>query len=182
MRATYPDLPSVGRFESETFEPEKWTPLYDGAPFANRLPDDTFWAARQVMAFSDEDIRAIVQVAQYSDPEAERWIADRLIDRRDRIGRTYFDGVLPLDDFAVRGDELTFRDLAVQHRFVEPRAYRVDWWLFDNRAGKPSSQIGPPTLERQRSAWCDRRACGQLRHGALRGRRGSVRARRSRCT
>ena len=149
MRATYPDLPSVGRFESETFEPEKWTPLYEAAPFANRLPDDVFWAAKQVMAFSDEDIRAIVEVAEYSDPKAERWIADRLIDRRDRIGRTYFEGVLPLDDFAVRGDELTFRDLAVQYRFVEPRAYRVDWWLFDNRAGKPSSPIGPPTLERR---------------------------------
>ena len=79
---------------------------------------------------------------------AERWIADRLIDRRDRIGRTYFDGVLPLDDFAVRGGELTFRDLAVQHRVVEPRAYRMDWWLFDNRAGKPSTQIGQSTLDR----------------------------------
>ena len=73
------------------------------APFANRLPDDAFWAARQVVAFTDEDIRAIVQVAQYSDPKAERWIADCLIERRDRIGRTYFAKVLPLDDIAVRG-------------------------------------------------------------------------------
>ena len=64
MRAKYPDLPSVGRFESETFDPEEWTPLYELAPFANRLPDDTFWAARQVMAFTDEDIRAIVEIGE----------------------------------------------------------------------------------------------------------------------
>ena len=63
MRASYPDLPSVGRFEAETFEPDNWVALYDLAPFANRLPDDTFWAARQVMAFTDDDIRTIVQAA-----------------------------------------------------------------------------------------------------------------------
>ena len=76
----------VRRRSSRTSGPR----LYDLAPFANRLPDDAFWAARQVVAFTDEDIRAIVQVAQYSDPKAERWIADCLIDRRDRIGRDVF--------------------------------------------------------------------------------------------
>ena len=143
MRANYPGLPAVGRFDSETFEPDKWSPVYDVAPFANRLPDDTFWAARQVMAFSDEDIRAIVSVAQYSDPNAERWIADCLIDRRDRIGRTYFAKVLPLDGIAVRGGELIFTDLAVQHGYAQRRdSYQVDWWTYDNQAGKPLTRIG----------------------------------------
>jgi hypothetical protein len=141
MRAKYPDLPAVGRFESATFEADKWTPNYDVAPFANRLPDDTFWAARQVMAFSDDDIRAIVRVAQYSNQTAERWIADSLIERRNRIGRTYFARVLPLDDFEVRGGALVFTDLAVRHRFVEPRRYLIEWRLFDNTAGKPGSLI-----------------------------------------
>jgi hypothetical protein len=142
IRAKYPDLPAVGRFECEHFEPEAWTPNYDVASFANRLPDDTFWAARQVMAFSDEEIRAIVRVAQYSDARAEAWIADCLIERRNRIGRTYFDKVLPLDGFAVRGNELVFTDLAVQHQFAKPRRYRVEWWTYDNAAGKPSARIG----------------------------------------
>jgi hypothetical protein len=145
MRAKYPGLPAVGSFESMTFEPDKWIPLYDTAPFANRLPDDAFWAARQVVAFTDEDIRAIVRVAQYSDPEAERWIADRLIDRRDRIGRTYFAKVLPLDDIAVRGTELTYVDLGVQHHYAEPRRYRVEWLTYDNKAGKPSALLGSTT-------------------------------------
>ena len=93
-------------------------------------------------AFTDEDIRAIVQVAQYSDPRAERWIADCLIERRNRIGRTYFATVLPLDDIAVRGAELTFVDLAVQHQYAAPRRYRVDWLTYDNKAGKPSAVLG----------------------------------------
>jgi hypothetical protein len=148
MRASYPDLPAVGRFDSESFEPEKWTPLYDVAPFANRLPDDTFWAARQVMAFTDDDIRTIVKVAQYSDARVERWIANCLIERRNRIGRAYFAKVLPLDDIAVRGAELTFVDLAVQYKFEEPRRHRVDWLTYDNKAGKPSTLLST-TEDRQ---------------------------------
>ena len=138
MRTSYPDLPAVGRFDSETFEPETWTQLYDVAPFANRLPDDTFWAARQVMLFTDADIRTIVQVAQYSDPKVDRWIADCLIDRRNRIGRTYFAKVLPIDEISVRGMELTFVDLAAQYKFADPRRLRVDWAMYDNKTGKPS--------------------------------------------
>ena len=145
MRAKYPGLPAVGGFDSGTFEPDKWMPLYDLAPFANRLPDDGFWAARQVAAFTDEEIRAIVQVAEYSDPKAERWIADCLIDRRDRIGRTYFAKVLPLDDIALRGAELTFVDVAVQHKYAAPRGYRAEWLTYDNKAGKPSASLGSTT-------------------------------------
>ena len=142
MRAKYPDLPAVGAFDSKTFEPEKWTPVYDVAPFANRLPDDAFWAARQVAAFTDDEIRAIVQVAQYSDPKAEQWIAECLIDRRDRIGRAYFATVLPLDEIAVRGGELTFVDLALQHKYAAARRYRVDWLTYDNKTAKPSAVLG----------------------------------------
>ena len=141
MRAKYPDLPAVGGFDAETFEPEKWANLYEVAPFANRLPDDAFWAARQVAAFTDEDIRAIVQVAQYSNPEASQWIANCLIERRNRIGRTYFAAVLALDEIAVRGGDLAFVDLAVRHQYAAPRRYRINWLTYDNSAGRPAAVL-----------------------------------------
>jgi hypothetical protein len=142
MRASYPDLPAVGRFDAATFEPDKWTPRYDLAPLANRLPDDTFWAARLVMAFSDADIRAIVETGEYSDPKAASWIADCLIERRNRIGRTYFSRVLPLSGFAVRDGALAFDDLAARYRFAAPRVYRADWSMFDNASAKPAKHLG----------------------------------------
>lgn len=142
MRAKYPALPSVGAFDALTFDPEKWNSVYDLAAFANRLPDDAFWAARQVVAFTDDDIRAIVEVAHYSDPQAGRWIADCLIERRNRIGRTYFAKVLPLDGIGVHGDELTFVDLALQHHYVAARDYRIDWLTYDNQTAKPSAVLG----------------------------------------
>jgi len=49
-RASYPSYPSIGRFESKVFDPRKWVPEYPNIAFDNRLPDDEFWAAKQVMA------------------------------------------------------------------------------------------------------------------------------------
>ena len=62
--------------------------LYDVAPFANRLPDDTFWAARQVMAFTDDDIRAIVAGCAVLRPEG-RTVDCRLPDRAAQPNRPH---------------------------------------------------------------------------------------------
>ncbi|MCZ2154502.1 MAG: hypothetical protein LC114_11480, partial [Bryobacterales bacterium] len=56
-RAHYPNFPSVGLFEWKTFDPETWRPEYINPAFHNALPDDTFWAAKQVMALTDDQIR-----------------------------------------------------------------------------------------------------------------------------
>src|SRR5688572_18950291 len=71
IRVDYPDLPSIGRFESKSFEPERWKPEYPNPAFMNALPDDNYWAAKIVMAFSDDDIRAVVRAGGLSDPNAE---------------------------------------------------------------------------------------------------------------
>ncbi len=84
------------------------------------------------MAFTDSQIRAIVKTGQYSNPEAEKWIADRLIERRDKIGKTFFSKVLPLDRFAVAEGRLIFEDLAVKHRLAPALNYVVRWSRFDN--------------------------------------------------
>jgi hypothetical protein len=55
MREEYPDLPEVGTFGSQTFDPDTWTSNDPITAFDNRLPDDTFWAAKQVMAFTDAE-------------------------------------------------------------------------------------------------------------------------------
>ena len=141
MKAKYPDLREVGALEASTFKPEEWTTNHSIAPFANRLPDDAFWAARQVMAFTDADIRAIVQTGQYS-KEAEDWITAALIERRNRIGRTFFAGVLPLDRFRVTANALEFDDLAVTYGFSAARSYTVDWYGFDNASNVMLGQMG----------------------------------------
>ncbi len=156
-RANYSKFRSVGHFEYETFEPEKWVGNQRLAPFENRLPDDTYWAAKQVMAFSDEDLQALVGTGQYSDPEAAAWIVRSLAGRRDRIGQAYISKVLPLDNFRVEIDELEFDDLAVSHGFAPQRNYRAIWYRFDNESeeytemGNPGSFFEVPLPVRQAS-------------------------------
>ena len=132
----------MGHFESDIFEPERWKPNYPNPAFDNRLPDDSFWAAKQVMAFSDQEIRAIVEMGQYSDPKSVDWLVKCLIARRDKIGRTYFAAVLPLDRFQVRDGQLGFEDLAVTYRFTPPRQYQVQWSRFDNSSARKSPLPG----------------------------------------
>jgi len=138
----YPKLPSVGRFEWQFFDPEKWVPQYPNSAFVNSLPDDSFWAAKQVMAFTDDQIRAVVKVGEYSNPKAEKWVAACLIGRRDRIGKAYFAKVLPLDNFAVREGRLMFDDLSVRYKLASPREYTFHWSRFDNETGQKATLAG----------------------------------------
>src|SRR6185436_16341487 len=98
----FPDIPAVGRFEHAKFDPDQWVPEYPNPAFLNRLPDDEFWAAKQIVAIRNEEIRAVVGSARYSDSAAAAWLSECLIERRDKIGRAIFKKVLPLDRFAIR--------------------------------------------------------------------------------
>jgi hypothetical protein len=141
-RADFPKIPAVGRFEWEIFDPEKWVPEYFNPAFSNCLPDDEFWAAKQVMAFTDDEIRAVVRSGQYGERRAEDWIVQCLTKRRDKIGRVYFSKVLPLDRFTIKDGRLVFEDLAVKHGFMTSRNYAIQWFHFNNDTGQTTPLVG----------------------------------------
>ena len=98
----YTENPAIGRFEGTRFDPTTWKPRVPTAAFLRARPDDDFWAARRVMAFSDEMIRAVAKTGSYSDPAAEKLLADVLIQRRDRIGQAFLPAVNPVVDVEAR--------------------------------------------------------------------------------
>jgi hypothetical protein len=134
-RAKYPDYKSVGRLEYERFEAAQWTPEYHNPAFANLLPEDAFWAARQVLAFTDEQIRALVKTGQFSDPRAEAWVAECLIKRRDKVGQAFLNQVLPLDFFQIENGQLIFVDLSAKYGLGENGPFNIVWATFDNARG-----------------------------------------------
>lgn len=131
-RTQFPDFPSVGRFEHAAFDPERYRPEYPNPAFLNALPEDLYWATKKVVAFTDEQIRAIVKTGQYSDLGAESWVIECLIKRRDKIARVYLNQVLAVDHFDVSGDELRFEDLAVRFGVAAARTYTSQWFRYDN--------------------------------------------------
>jgi hypothetical protein len=143
----YPGLRGIGNFEAQHFEPESWKPNYPCPPFENTTTRDAFWAAKLVMRFDDELLRAAVAAAEYSDSASTEYMVATLAERRDRIGRYWFSRVNPLDEFEIvqapvavgarvaskagAGDAaapraLRFEDLSVKHGFAPPRRYDVD--------------------------------------------------------
>ena len=144
--ARYEDHPSIGRFEAAAFEPEAWRPRTPNGAFLNAGDDDTFWAARRVMAFTDEMLRAVVTAGAFSDPAAARHLADVLIARRDKIGAAYLPKINPLVDFALdEAGVLTFANAAVDAGFARaPGGYRAAWAEYDNGSGE-SRALGADT-------------------------------------
>jgi hypothetical protein len=134
----YAESPAVGRFEGVVFDPVTWKPRVPTASFRHAQPDDLFWAARRVMAFTDDMIRALVHTAGFSDPAAEQHLADVLMQRRDKIGAAYLIALNPLVNFALSpSGRLSFENAAVAARVAsEPRGgYQIKWERFDNATG-----------------------------------------------
>jgi hypothetical protein len=144
----YTEYTSIGRFEGDYFKPEEWKSRVPAAAVLNARADDNFWAARRVMAFSDEMIRAIVRTGQYSDAAAAKHLAEVLIKRRDKIGKAYLPAVNPLVDFQLdTSGVLTFQNAAASAGVAtNPRGgYQARWYRFDNSNGS-ATPFGSPVV------------------------------------
>ena len=137
MTIDYPEYRGVGRFEAARFVPEEWRPRVPNPAYVRSRPDDTFWAARRLMAMSDDLIRAAVSAGRLTDEAAEKYLADALIERRNKIGRAWLTAVNPVVDPALSADgRLTFKNAAVDGGFAStPRGYAAVWHTFDNDSG-----------------------------------------------
>lgn len=132
----YPDLPSIGRFESDHFRPEEWKPEYPNPAFERMLPEDAFWAVRTILRFSDEMVRELVKTGKLENPNAERYLIETLIERRDKIIAHYLPQVSALDQFeiaeGVGSQKIQFVDLGVAAGIHQPSTYSFEWHAFNN--------------------------------------------------
>ena len=143
--AKFFESPAVGRMlaENTDWNPEEWYPRANNAAFLRARADDKFWAARRVVAFGDDLIRAAIASGQFNDPESEDFLVNALKERRDAIGRTYLTAVNPIVDPKLSGDgKLTFGNAAVDAGFAtHPKQYQAIWYRFDNNT-RGTTRIG----------------------------------------
>ena len=108
---------------------------------------DAYWAAKIVMSFTEKEIRAIVGTGQLSDPEAEDYLVETLLARRDKIrAGLAATTVSSFDDFEwTASGELRFQHLASYYDFVRKPEYQISWFSFDNshRTRQPIAEFQP---------------------------------------
>lgn len=109
-----PPFSSVGYFRSELFEPRRWVPRHPVPAFENMTLRDAYWGAKQVMSFTDEDVITIVRTGKLTNTEAEAYLSEVLMERRDKIGKYWFSRINPLDRF-----EAIVKENALQLKFTD---------------------------------------------------------------
>jgi len=136
----YPRDPSIGNIEADFFEPSAWKTEYPQPAFDQMDEADAFWAASLASRFTDEMIAAVVKTGELSNPDAERYLTDVIIRRRNKSVAHWIALTNPLDrfvaDHAASSDELSFDNAAVRLGVAPRRAvYHVQWYALDNTSG-----------------------------------------------
>jgi len=132
----FPEYESVGRWESELFDPVKWRNDYPNPAFLRMTARDAFWAAKILMKFTREELAAIVETGEYGDPKDARYFLDVLLERQLKCGRFGINAINPLDEFRIQEGSLAFVNLSEKYGFVEAEtSYEVQWFAYDNETG-----------------------------------------------
>ena len=153
-RIDWPDFPeysSIGRWEADYYEPQEWRNDYPNPAFVRMTDRDAFWAAKIIMAFTPDELRAIVRTGEYSYEPAARYFAEVLIERQRKTAAYYFDRLNPIDEFVVAPEELRWRNLPESYGFAGGGTrYRVQWSVYDDGTGTTRSldvaaEVAEPT-------------------------------------
>jgi len=149
----FPEYESVGRWESKLFDPIQWRNDYENPAFVRMTARDAFWAAKILMKFTREELAAIVETGEYSDPEDARYFLEVLLERQLKCGRFGINAINPIDEFRVEEGELRFVNLSDRYGFVEAASsYEVQWFAYDNETGARRELTEATTARETRSS------------------------------
>jgi hypothetical protein len=98
-------------------------------PFDNMTEEDAYWATRIVLSFTEPELRAIVNTAQYSNPRDADYVLRILLERRAIAARYWLRHGDALAAFSIQpateGVVLKFRDLLLDNNLAgaDPVSY-----------------------------------------------------------
>ena len=107
---------------------------------------DAFWAAKILMRFTREELDAIVETGEFSNPDHAAYLADVLVERQQKCGRFGINVMNPLAEFRIEGGRLDFTNLSERYGFVDAETrYQTSWSSFDNLSGEHRRLSEPVT-------------------------------------
>ncbi len=127
-------LRGVGLYTARRFDPGRWkphTPAY--LPFLTADRIDQLWAARILIRFTRDQLRAAVEGARFSDPRTTEHLTGVLIERQRAVARYWLSRSSALDGFRLttRGSKtvVCFEDLLLAHQLL--RAHRTTTYVVE---------------------------------------------------
>lgn len=106
--------PSVGRYSARGFTPDKWKGNFPLVAFDDMTSADAFWAAQIIASFTPEQIRAAVELGEFSDPADAEYLTKVILQRQRIIVGKYAHERTGLANFRVErtgdSDVLRFTD------------------------------------------------------------------------
>jgi len=139
--------PALGWLRSD-FDPGGWKPFVPAKSHRRLTAPDGYWGAKLVAAFSEDDVRGVIDRAHYP-PEAATLLLDVLMRRQRHVMRYWFGRVSPLEQVTARRDgdrlELGFRDLG-----LDPRLWSAGETTYAWRAGDGEGVAAALPGDRQR--------------------------------
>ena len=118
-KAQAPGIHGIGLFSSSHFDPGDFATAIPYPPFHETDRFDGFWGAKILIRFSPEQIRAVVELGQYTDPRAVEYLTQTLVERQRKTAQYWFSQVAPLDNFEViqqqKAYKVCFEDLMISY-------------------------------------------------------------------
>jgi hypothetical protein len=99
-------------FEVANFVPEEWKNEYANPAFDRMTERDAAWMARILARFTPGEVRALAEMAAFSNPDDTEYLAQVLEGRLKKTLERYLLRLSPLTDVRVSGDTLCAKDLA----------------------------------------------------------------------
>jgi hypothetical protein len=149
--------PAMGIFSNDDFDPGAWKPILPVLPFENMTNDDAFWGIRVISSFRENELRRIIDTAEYTNPKDKDYLLKTLLTRRAMISRFWLSRANPVTGFRIRRDgnamRLTFKNLLLESAGFTVYRYQLRASVrsaktFDTRA--PQIMLAPPLMESER--------------------------------
>lgn len=81
--------PAIGRYSTKNFSPNKWKQNFPLVALSQMTSLDGFWAMRKIAAFTPEQIRAIVETAEFSKQSDAEYLTKQILARQRIIVQHY---------------------------------------------------------------------------------------------
>lgn len=115
--------PATGRYSAKGFSPNGWKSNFPLVAFGEMTELDAFWAMQIIAAFTTEQIRAIVETAEFSDPGDTDYLTKQIIARQRLIVQYYSNLRMGVGKFLLENEAektfLSFKDYRFQFPFEQ---------------------------------------------------------------